>query len=58
MTTEDAKKKVDPPEPDADDKPGNKGKMPWDPAEPDDDDKKGKKAKAQLDDAREISRLR
>jgi hypothetical protein len=58
MTTEDAKKK-DPAEPDADDKPGNKGKkMPWDPAEPDDDDKKGKKSKALLDSAREISRLR
>lgn len=49
---EDDKKKKDPAEPDADDKPGNKGKkMPWDPKEPDDDDKK---KKAQLDTFRAI----
>lgn len=68
-TEEEAKKakKVDPPEPDADDMPMKKGqKMPWDPKEPDADDKpKKKKARAdderlqnQLSDARDITHLR
>lgn len=62
---EEAKKKVDPKEPDADDKPQKPGaKMPWDPKEPDDDDKKKNKAKKEekmkcaVDEFRDISARR